>query len=163
MEAEVGGRTLGELRARMPLPLTNPKVLLLYKDPDDPLVVEDWTLLDEESRLAVLKHLVKEHGFALARLVGAFPLSRFAVNVVVESEEGRVEVDVPIGNLLSLDGALAVVTPNKVYLAEPSISSGDAVWRAEALASTPPSPFGAYGVGQLVKALERVSSLRPQS
>jgi len=163
LEAEVGGLALGELRARMPFPLTNPKVLLLYRDPDDPLVVEDWTLLDEESKLAVLRHLVKEHGFALARLVGVFPLSRFAVNVIMESEEGRVEVDVPIGNLLSLDGALAVVTPNKVYLAEPSISSGDAVWRAEALASTPPSPFGAYGVGQLVKELERVSSLRPQS
>jgi len=74
-----------------------------------------------------------------------------------------VEVDVSTGNLLSLDGALIVVTPNKVYLAEPSISSGDAVWRAKALASTPPSPFGSYGVEQLVKELKRLSSLRPQS
>lgn len=163
LEAEIGGLTLGELRARMPFPLTNPRVLLLYRDPDDPLIVEDWTLLDEESKLAVLKHLAKEHGLVLARLVGVFPLSRFAVNVIMESEEGRIEVDVPTSSLLSLDGALVVVASNRVYLAEPSTSSGDALWKARALATTPPSPFGTYGVRQLVRELQRLSLLQPQS
>jgi len=163
LEAELDGLALSELRARMPFPLTNPDILLLYKDPDEPIVVRNWMLLDDKSKLAVLRHLVKEHGLILAKLVGAYPLSRFAINIVMECEEGRVEVDVPTSGLLSLDGLLVIATPNKVYLAEPSTSSGDALWRARALASTPPSPFGAYGVRQLVEELQRLSSLQPQS
>jgi ABC-type multidrug transport system fused ATPase/permease subunit len=166
LEAEVDGLVVGELRARLPFPLTNPKVLLLYKDPDDPLVVEDWTLLDEESKLAVARHLAKEHGLVLAKLVEAYPLGMgrraLAVNVVMECEDGRVEVEVPTSDLLSLDGLLVVATPNRVYLIEPSaIASRDAAWRVAALATTPPSPFGSYGVGLLVAELKRLSA-RPQ-
>jgi ABC-type multidrug transport system fused ATPase/permease subunit len=163
LEAEVDGLVVGELRARLPFPLTNPKALLLYKDPDDPLVVEDWTLLDEESKLAVARHLTKEHGLALAKLVDAYPLGMgrraLAVNVVMESEDGRVEVEVPTSDLLSLDGLLVVATPNRVYLIEPSaVASRDAAWRVAALATTPPSPFGSYGVGWLVAELKRLSA-----
>ena len=167
LEAEVDGLAVGELRARMPFPLTNPKVLLLYKDPDDPLVVEDWTLLDEESKLALIRHLAKEHGLMLAKLISAFPIGAgrraLAVNVVVECEEGRVEVEVPTSDLLSLDGLLVVITPNRVYLVEPSaIASRDAAWRVAALATTPSSPFGSYGMKRLIAELKRLSS-RPQS
>ncbi len=55
-------------------PLTYPRLLVLYRDPDDMLIVDDWTKFDSESKRAVLKHIAREHELVPAKLHEVVPL-----------------------------------------------------------------------------------------
>ncbi|MEM1907758.1 MAG: ABC transporter ATP-binding protein [Thermofilaceae archaeon] len=157
LEAELDGARLKELRARLPFPLSNPRVLLLYRNPDEPLIIRDWTLLDKASKLAVARHLIKEHKIAIARLIDVIPVggrgARMGATVKLESDEGLIELDVAPTAVLSLDGALVVTTYERTYIIDPERSSKEALWKASALAFEPPSPFRSHGVRVLMDVL----------
>lgn len=161
LKASVEKHVLDELRARLPFPLTYPRLLILYRDPDDMLIVDDWTKLDSESKRVVLKHVVREHGLMLARLHEIIPLSgrgrALSLNVVLENEEGRIEVSLSPGGLLSLNKNLVIVTPTKVYIVDSEASNGRAINSAYALAAEPPSPFRYYDFTLLVKEIKENS------
>lgn len=158
LEAHVKGRALDELRARLPFPLTYPRLLVLYRDPDDMLIVDDWTKLDPESKRAVLKHIAREHGLVPAKLREVVPLGgrgrALSLNVVLESEEGRVEVSISPSGLLLLNKNLLIATPTKVYVVDSEASNGRAVSSAYALAAEPPNPFGHDDFALLAKEIK---------
>jgi len=161
LEAELGGEVWRELRARLPFPLTYPQLLVLYRDPEDMIVVRDWTRLKDEAKNAILRHVIREHGLVLAKLIDVTPETRFSVRVSLEDEEGRrVDLSVPTHNLVLTDNSLVVIAPRQLYVASLVGVKGDAAWRAAAIASELRSVFGGRGVRLLVEELRKLGSER---
>lgn len=156
LEADMNGHRVGELRVRLPFPLSYPRLALLYRDPDDMLVIENWMLLDPESRQALLRHLVKEHGLVYAKLLALTPTSRFVINAALETVEGRISIEVPTSNIFTVDGVLVLATATQTYIVDPATSSKEAVWKAKALAVEPLTPFRIHGLEALVRHLVKV-------
>ncbi|RLE99598.1 MAG: hypothetical protein DRJ57_02110 [Thermoprotei archaeon] len=154
LEAELDEEVRRELRARLPFPLTYPQLLVLYRDPEDMIVVRDWTRFRGEAKAAILRHVIREHGLVLAKLIDVTPETRFSVRVSLEDEEGRrVSLSVPTHNLVLTDNSLIVIAPRQLYVTSLAGIKGDAVWRALAIASELRSVFGGRGVKLLVKEL----------
>lgn len=157
LEVKLDGVILKELRARLPFPLSNPRTLVLYRDPDDMIIVRDWTRLDRGSRLLVARHLIKEHKLSIARLIDVIPVGgrgmRMGATVKLESDEGLLELDVAPTAFLSLNGTIVITTHERTYIIDPKRSEREAIWKAAALTFEPPSPFRSHGVSVLLNEL----------
>lgn len=156
LEARVGDTVLRELRVRMPFPLTNPQLLVLYRDPEDMIVVKNWYLFSEDTQRILLRHLKREHGLKMvSRLYDVVPEMRFIVKVSLEDEDGRkVDLSVTLSNLLKLDNNLVVIGPRELYVADLAAScSRDVAWKVSSIASTPDSALKGARIDLLVKAL----------
>lgn len=162
LEAELRGEVWKELRARLPFPLTHPQLLVLYRDPEEMIVIRDWTRLDVGAKAAVLRHVIREHGLTLAKLLDVSPETRFSVRVSLEDEDGRrVALSVPVHSLILADNSLVVIAPRQLYVASLANARRDMVWRALAMASELRSVFGGRGVELLIRELQKLDTLSP--
>jgi len=155
LEAVVDGTVLRELRARLPFPLSYPQLLVLYRDPEDMIVVKDWTRFQPETKRALLRHLRREHGLKIAtRLYSLTPEMRFAARVMLEDEDGRkVEFSIPIRNLILMNNSLIIVGPRELYVVDLSKLDRSTAWKAATMATGPETPFKGANLDLLVKEL----------
>jgi len=157
LRATVEGRVYSELRVRLPFPVSAPTIAVLYRDPDE-MVVVDWTRLDPESRSTVARYLIKEHGIRfMRRLVEFRPEARFLVRVGMEGEDGElVEITVPVTSTLLLNDHLIVVGSRELYVIDLK-EGGEAAWRALSIAYEPVTPF-TVNLGQSILLIKQFYS-----
>jgi len=118
------GYTLRNIKAKLPFPISYPKMVILYDEKGNELgVVEDYNKLDKESREAIATYVTKEYNVAnIKRITRLLPIGgRRSANIVVvfEDENGVVRREIVLPNAIVVqDNRLTILTPNGIYVAD---------------------------------------------
>jgi ABC-type bacteriocin/lantibiotic exporter with double-glycine peptidase domain len=118
------GYTLRNIKAKLPFPISYPKMVILYDEKGNELgVIDDYNKLDKESREAIATYVTKEYNVAnIKRITRLLPIGgRRSANIVVvfEDENGVVRREIVLPNAIVVqDNRLTILTPNGIYVAD---------------------------------------------
>ena len=115
------GYTLRKVKAKLPFPISYPKMVILYSGNGKELgIIEDYDKLDEKSKNALKSYLAKEYNIInVKRILKMLPIGRrrsMAVLVVLEDEHGTLRKEVvPINAIAAYGDKITISTPNSIY------------------------------------------------
>ncbi len=116
------GYTLRGIRARLPFPLSYPRMVILYDSKGNELgVIEDYEQLDPESKVAIIEYIRKEYNVVgIKRIIKLAPIGKkkhMGVLIVLEDEKGNIRKEVVSPNAISIrDEKLIVFTDERTYI-----------------------------------------------
>lgn len=117
------GYTLSNIKAKLPFPISYPKMVILYDEKGNELgIIEDYDKLDNESKEAIANYITKEYNMAsIKRIIRLLPIGgRRSANVVVvfEDENGVIRREIVMPNAIVVqNNTLNILTPNGIYIA----------------------------------------------
>ncbi|MGC8577949.1 MAG: DUF1854 domain-containing protein [Thermoproteota archaeon] len=118
------GYTLSNIKAKLPFPISYPKMAILYDEKGNELgVIADYDKLDEKSREAMSNYITKEYNVAsIKRITRLLPIGgRRSANIVVvfEDENGVVRREIVLPNAIVVqNNRLTILTHNGIYVAD---------------------------------------------
>ncbi|MGC9014600.1 MAG: DUF1854 domain-containing protein, partial [Thermoproteota archaeon] len=120
------GYTLSNIKAKLPFPISYPRMVILYDEKGNELgVIEDYNKLDKESREAIANYITREYNVAnIKRITRLLPIGgRRSANIVVvfEDENGVVRREIVLPNAIVVQGnRLTILTHDGIYVADVS-------------------------------------------
>ncbi|MBO3801239.1 MAG: DUF1854 domain-containing protein [Thermoproteota archaeon] len=118
------GYTLNNIKVRLPFPISYPKMIIFYDERGNELgVIEDYNMLDKESKEAISNYLTKEYNVnSIKRIVRLLPIGgRRSANIVVifEDENGVIRREIVMPNAIVVQSnRLTILTSNGIYTAD---------------------------------------------
>jgi len=118
------GYTLRKVRAKLPFPISYPKMVILYSSNNKELgIIEDYNKLDEKSKKALKSYLAKEYNIInIKRVLKMSPIGGHrhkkgvAVLIVLEDEHGNIQEEVvPINAITTYGNKITILTPSSIY------------------------------------------------
>jgi len=123
------GLTLTGIKAKLPFPLSCPRMVILYgSDGEELCIIRNYEELDKESKEAILNYLRDEyHIVNVRRLIRMEPLLRRTALVILEDEERVVRREIVPLNAIVVQGCqLIIVVSKRIYVANVNSLSKDA-------------------------------------
>ncbi|RLF20019.1 MAG: hypothetical protein DRZ82_03615 [Thermoprotei archaeon] len=118
------GYTLKNIKAKLPFPISYPKMVILYGPKGDELcIIENYEELDPESRKALVEYIRNAYNMVgIEKIIRIMPVGRRrhgGIAIILKDEKGEIREEVVSVNAITVhDNTLMIITQDRIYITD---------------------------------------------